>query len=133
MRLNQSKSKIVWTLVGMLAVFIAGCNLTLDEPTPTAPPPTLEPLVQEQPEQLDSAPPLGSVNGGATGPSQNPNCSTTPGNWVTYTIETGDSLSLLAEQTSSSIDEILTGNCLDNADQIFVDQVIYLPRTPSIG
>jgi hypothetical protein len=124
----------MWVLAGLLAALIAGCNLTLEEPTPTLPPPTFTPFPQQDPELLEEAPPLGSVNSdGVSGPSPNPNCSTTPANWVTYTVEPGDSLGLLAEQTTSSVSEILAGNCLDNADQLFADTIIYLPRTPVIG
>jgi LysM repeat protein len=50
-----------------------------------------------------------------------------------YTVEPGDSMGLLAEQTSSTIQELVAGNCLNNADQIFVGQVLYLPRQPVIS
>jgi hypothetical protein len=63
----------------------------------------------------------------------NPNCAATPSGWISYTVEPGDSMGLLADQTSSTIQELVTGNCLDNADQIFVGQVLYVPRQPVIG
>ena len=49
-----------------------------------------------------------------------------------YTVEPGDSLGLLAQQTSSSISEIVAGNCLENPDQIEVGQVLYLPAQPVV-
>jgi hypothetical protein len=63
----------------------------------------------------------------------NPDCSATPPGWIPYTVEPGDSMGLLAEQTSSTIQELTLGNCLDNPDQLFVGQVIYLPRQPVIA
>jgi hypothetical protein len=42
-------------------------------------------------------------------------------------------MGLLADQTASTIEELVIGNCLDNPDQIFVGQVIYLPRQPVVS
>jgi hypothetical protein len=113
------------SLIGLL---LASCNLSLGRPTPTSAPnapliTTLEP------------------NGGIPPPEFpaihdtpiNPDCPTTPSTWISYTVETGDSLGLLAEQTSSTIDELVTGNCMTNPDELFVGQVIYLPRQPVIS
>jgi hypothetical protein len=105
-----------------ITIVLAGCNLTTTPPTPTlAPtePPTFAPIAPV-------APPAGST-------PVNPDCLLTPANWIPYTVETGDSLSLLAEQTSSTVNELVTNNCLDNPDQIFVGIVIYLPQTPVIS
>jgi hypothetical protein len=108
-------------LVLIILVF-AGCNLTTAPPTPTlAPtqPPTFAPLA--------SAAPTGEL------PPANPDCPLTPAGWVAYTVEAGDSLSLLAEQTGTTVDELVTANCLDNPDQIYVDFVIFLPQAPVIS
>lgn len=99
----------------LLALVLAGCNLTTAPPTPTlAPtqPPTFEPVVTSLP--LDVTP-------------INPDCPLTPNNWLPYTIAAGDSLSVLAEQTGSTITELMTNNCMENPDQLFAGFVIYLP------
>jgi hypothetical protein len=113
--------RIVARLLFMLFVLM-GCNLTARQPTTPTPPPTA-PLITTLPPA--SNPPVNAE-------PINPDCPTTPFDWITYTIEPGDSLSLLAEQTTSTIDELVAGNCLSNADEIYVGQVVYLPRQPVI-
>lgn len=106
----------------LIAITLAGCNLTTTPPTPTlAPtqPPTAEPIVPIAPP-LDSTP-------------VNPNCPLTPAGWVPYTVVAGDNLSTLAEETSTTINDLVTNNCLDNPDQIYAGFVIYLPQTPVIS
>jgi hypothetical protein len=104
-------------------LMLMGCNLTTRQPTTPTPPPTTPLITTLPPDTNPVQPPAEPIN---------PNCPVTPFDWITYTIEPGDSLSLLAEQTSSSIDDLVAGNCLANADEIFVGQVIYLPRQPVI-
>ncbi|HEX2907735.1 MAG TPA: LysM peptidoglycan-binding domain-containing protein [Phototrophicaceae bacterium] len=114
----MKKTSLFLTVVLMLA----GCNLTTTPPTPTlAPtqPPTLEPLVPIE-SPTDNTP-------------INPDCPATPSDWLAYTVEVGDSLSLLAEQTGSTIGDLIAGNCLENPDAIYVDFVIYLPRIPAVA
>jgi hypothetical protein len=122
--------KLCW-LLG-IALALVACNLTTAPPTPTVAPATEIPLF------LPSVTPfanLGVTTPFATGvpvEGVNPNCPIPPG-WITYTVEPGDSMGLLAQQTDSTIAELTQANCLDNADQIFVGQVLYLPRTPVIS
>lgn len=115
------------TTVKLVIVLLvaAGCNLTARQPTTPTPPPTA-PLITTLPPDANQVqpPPAEPIN---------PDCPATPFDWITYTIEPGDSLSLLAEQTTSTIEELVAGNCLANADEIFVGQVIYLPRQPVIA
>ncbi len=54
-----------------------------------------------------------------------------PSNWVSYQIQTGDTLSGLAARTDASLAEILAVNCLSDARLIIVGQEIFLPRTPT--
>jgi LysM repeat protein len=51
--------------------------------------------------------------------------------WIAYTVQTGDSISLLAERTGTTVQELIAANCLANADVINVGQVIYLPSAPA--
>lgn len=53
-----------------------------------------------------------------------------PSGWVSYAIQTGDTLSDLAARTDISIDQLLTVNCLSDPRLIIVGQQIFLPRTP---
>lgn len=109
--------------VMILTVFLAaGCTLRMSPATPTLfPTATFETILPPANENFPPQP-------AATSP--NPDCPNTPSGWIQYTVENGDTLSLLAEQTSSTMNEIMTGNCLDNPDQLFVEQVIFLPRQP---
>jgi hypothetical protein len=105
-----------------LLVLLMACNLTTVQPSPT-PQPTAVPLV------LPTTPPL------ATGLDPNvrfndSTCVLTPFNWIPYTVQPGDSLGALSVAVDTPMQELVTNNCLENADSIFVDQVIYLPRQP---
>jgi hypothetical protein len=113
-------------MVMIVILLTAACNLTLGSPvTPTAPP-TLPPII------ITSPPPPSDPN--ATQPPQiNPECPATPFNWIPYIVEPGDSLSLLAEQTSSTVNDLMAGNCLASADEIFVGQTLYLPTVPVVA
>lgn len=121
--------KLCW-LVG-IALALAACNLSTVPPTPTVAPATATPFFFPSPTPLldpgGTSPTITSLPEGA-----NPNCPIPPG-WITYTVEPGDSMGLLAQQTNSTIAELTQANCLDNADQIFVGQVLYLPRRPVVS
>ena len=56
-----------------------------------------------------------------------------PDGWIEYTVAPGDTLYHIAQQYGSSVDELTTGNCLENADSIRVDQIIYVPGSPTSG
>jgi len=127
------RSLLMIGCVGLIGLALAGCNLRLGQPTPVG-----APLITTLPPGIDTPPDLNIPPDSNFAPVQpgtpiNPDCPTTPSTWIVYTVETGDSLGLLAEQTSSSIDELVAGNCLANPDELFVGQVIYLPRQPVIS
>ncbi len=108
----------------LAALALLACNLTRAVPTPTYIPPTATFVPSLQlPSGLT---PVGSPI------PPNPNCATTPSGWIPYVIEQGDSLGLLAEQTDSTIQDIVNGNCMNNADSILVDTTIYLPKQPVV-
>ena len=58
---------------------------------------------------------------------------TQPNGWVSYQIQSGDTLSALASKTSITLTELMTINCITDAGRIIVGETIYLPRTPSIS
>jgi hypothetical protein len=45
-------------------------------------------------------------------------------------VQPGDSLGALSVSVDTPMQELVTNNCLDNANSIFVEQIIYLPRQP---
>lgn len=112
-----------------LVLLLAACNLSRRTPTPRAQPTATFVAPLTLPTQ-DPANPLGAT---AVPAAVNPNCAATPPTWVQYTVEAGDSLGLLAQQTNSNINDLVAGNCLDNPDQIEINQVIYLPTTPVVA
>lgn len=107
-----------------------GCNLSTVPPTPISPPSPTPGSILVPADQSQEFPSANDDSAGFTG--VNSPCPSTPIDWIQYTIEAGDSLSLLAEQTGSTVDQLVTANCLDNPDDILVDSVIYLPRQPTI-
>jgi hypothetical protein len=99
------------------------CSLSNVPPT-AIPTNTPAPLVPP----IATLPPLG--NPSVAPISSNPNCPFTPPTWVAYTVQVGDSIGALSVAVDTTIDEIVTNNCLENADSLFADQVLYLPRLP---
>lgn len=53
----------------------------------------------------------------------------TPIGWISYTIQSGDTLSYLASQTNSSVSEIIQGNCLSDT-VIVINATLSLPSHP---
>lgn len=49
-------------------------------------------------------------------------------NWETYIIRSGDTLSQIAVDSNSTVNELLAANCLSNARGLIVGQRIYVPR-----
>jgi hypothetical protein len=123
--------RVILALSGavLIGLALAGCNLRLGQPTPTGS--ANSPLITTLPPGGVIDPPTAAPI--IQGTPINPDCPATPSTWISYTVETGDSLGLLAEQTSSSVDELVAGNCMANPDSLFVGQVIYLPRQPVIS
>lgn len=59
----------------------------------------------------------------------NPNC-TPRTDWPTMIVASGDTLSGIAERTGSTIDTLVSANCLVNADAIFAGQQLRVPTVP---
>ncbi len=51
---------------------------------------------------------------------------------ATYTIQRGDTLSRIAEDHGITQDELQTGNCIDNPNQIYIGQILQLPPGTSL-
>lgn len=57
---------------------------------------------------------------------------TLPAGWVSYVVQSGDTVSGLAAVTGASVDELLTVNCLPQTRMIIVGQRVYLPMQPQV-
>ncbi|MEZ4867993.1 MAG: LysM peptidoglycan-binding domain-containing protein [Caldilineaceae bacterium] len=53
-----------------------------------------------------------------------------PSNWVPYSVKPGDTLSALAVRTNSSVGALQKSNCIVNANQIGVGQLLFVPMAP---
>ena len=51
--------------------------------------------------------------------------------WEIYTIQRGDNLTRIANQTTSTVDELIAANCLDTPNSLKVGQQLYVPHNPS--
>src|SRR5262249_2885011 len=51
-----------------------------------------------------------------------------PAGWQPYAVQVGDTLSSLAVQVGSTIDQIASANCITDVNTIEVGQIIFLPR-----
>lgn len=121
-------------LISVAAVLtMAACNLSQEAPvTPTI---ITSTPVFVAPDTLLSVTPLPgvaptSVNDDGSAPS--PDCPY-PAGWIAYTLQPGDSLGSLADQTDTTVDQLLQSNCLVNADTIYAGEPLYLPSIPTGG
>lgn len=120
-------------LCALLSAAAVACNLTTAPPTPTPPRfPTEQPLLVASITPLPGAVFTPPAPDGSGIIAPDPNCPI-PVSWVAYTVEPGDSMGLLAQQTSSTVQEIANGNCLADPDSLFAGQILYLPRVPVVG
>lgn len=55
-----------------------------------------------------------------------------PSGWQPYVVRAGDTLSLIALSIASTVDTLVSGNCLTNPDALFVGQTLYLPNLPAV-
>ena len=67
------------------------------------------------------------VIGGSSPVPPAPSICSMPTGWRTYTVQPGDTLGALANPTGLSVQQLAAINCLSNADNLQVGQVIYLP------
>lgn len=117
----------------LLIVVLSACNLAsapeaTEEiaigitvvPTNTAIPTTVAPT--EIPISATSAPVVQSPDTGCA----------IPVNWVTYTVQSGDTLFSIAQRSNSTVDALVNANCLESANILNVGQNLYLPQAISI-
>lgn len=95
----------------IIIILLAGCNLA-SEPSDTAITDTPQPIITIHPENATEI------------------ACQLQENWYKYTIQRGDNLTRIANITNSSVDELITANCLESPNRIRVGQTIYVPNEP---
>jgi LysM repeat protein len=60
-----------------------------------------------------------------------PECSLPPG-WTMYTVQRGDNLYAIAQAVGSSVNQLREVNCLENVANLQVNDVLFVPRQPSL-
>lgn len=100
-------------------------------PTPTSRPASATPrTVSSTPGQriLATAPPNALSTVAPPSPTSVVTCLPQhPDDWIEYSIQSGDTLSNLAQRSGITLERLLRVNCITNADIIRVGQRIYLP------
>ncbi len=101
-------------------------------PSPTATLPT-EKVAMVTPAIATSTQPAVTPSPATPTPTATlPPCGTPPAGWVTYIVQPGDALSVLAQVTGISQELLMQANCLTKTD-ILVGQRLYLPGRPTPG
>lgn len=125
----------------ILAVTLLACTLSSVPPTPE-PFPTFDPALQfitppapGAAQSFGAVTPTLEITGAGMGDGAtmgaNPNCPQPPG-WITYVVESGDTLGLLSLQTDTPVADLATANCISDADTLYAGQIIYLPIQPVV-
>jgi LysM repeat protein len=131
----------IW-LLGLVILVSSSlaCNLLAQTqvPTPTPPPtattpptdipPTITPLVPTQGPVVQATPQF--VFTAQLPPTTVPTSTfcAVRSDWPTYAVVAGDTLYSIARATGSTIDELAGANCLPNANQLEVGQILYVPQ-----
>lgn len=53
--------------------------------------------------------------------------------WPVYTVSRGDTLYRISRRVGVGLSQLMTANCLSNANRIYVGQRLYVPQLPSGG
>lgn len=130
---------IVLVALALLMASLA-CNLTGADETSSSPtqpvlignnnPAALTATAIKQSQQFPTptptfAPTSTTSGGGVVQPSCTPRT-----DWPTYQVVSGDTVSSLALRTDTTIEALVAANCLANANQLSVGQVLRVPKTP---
>lgn len=109
-------------------LLLAACTLTNVPPTATPQPTPVPLLLPTTPPVIAPGTVLTPVGGSTTGSIST--CPLTPPTWIAYTVQAGDSLGAISVAVDTPLQDLVTNNCLADANSLFADQVIYLPRLP---
>lgn len=113
------------TILLAILLAITGCNLELDDAAATE-----EPILEPTQTPIRSTPAPATETPTPVPPTTTPvvvrGCQI-PEGWRAYTVIGGDTLFGIATRNQTTVAEITSGNCLGNANQISVGQVLYVP------
>lgn len=117
-------------LLACLVLLLAACNLNT---APATVPPTQMgqlPTAFPLPTQGATFTPRPQPTTAPTSTSSGSGC-TPRADWtIVYTVVSGDTMSGLAVRTSSTVNDLTSGNCLSNPNAISVGQRLRVPRAP---
>jgi|GEM_PF-5080276 len=119
---------------GVIAIIATACNLSANTATDITTPtinitatseiPTVQPTISA---------PATSIPQPETSSEEISSDSTAdcipPANWTPYTVVAGDTLFNLAGLSGTTVDNIVSTNCMADANTLAVGQVVYLPAT----
>lgn len=121
-------------LILILAIASIACSLTAGDDEPTNVPRT----------NFGIPTPTATVSGGLgaipsatntivsnTGNTTNPTPCSIRTDWLTYTVVSGDTLSSIAVRSGTTTDALVAANCIGNADDLSVGQVVRVPAVPA--
>ncbi len=127
-----------------LLLLLAACNTTYGARSETSTPGTAQTnvaalvTVTATPPATATIPPAATPTPTATSArpvalpvGQNPGC-TPRTDWPIYAVVRGDTLAHIASRTGSTVNTLVTANCLLNADRIEVGQQIRVPNMPAV-
>jgi LysM repeat protein len=130
-----------WVTGLFLVILLASCNLNnapIDEgiaPTKTLIPSPTPDASSELSPITSTIAPLSSSSDDITNNTPQSSATLTICNprtdWEVYVIQRGDNLSNIATRVDSTVDELITANCLDNPNLIRGGQEIYVPKLPN--
>jgi len=118
------------TLVALMLMGAAlACNLgSGGDGSPPSSTPTRTPTLFSIPTA--TALPTVTPNPSITPPPTQPNC-TPYTNWPVYTVAAGDTLGQIAQRSGTTVDQLVTANCLADAGLIYAGQALYVPVQPA--
>jgi LysM repeat protein len=124
--------KSIWTLTILLvlSMALAGCNLdagTIEEPTEIV----LQATATQQVFTTSTTAPTSTPRPTNTAPSLAtlPPVACAPrSDWQTYTVASGDTLAAIARRANTTVNNLISGNCLANPNLITVGQVLRVPN-----
>jgi LysM repeat protein len=139
---------LTFILLGSIALLIAACGPAPEPtatptptetptliPSPTVIPPTQTPIIVTVVVTQDTAPTAAPApDRNNTGAFATRTSCTVNADWTTtYRVQSGDTVGRIASATGSTVAAITNGNCLANANNIFVGQVLRVPQPPVFG